>query len=97
VAETAGCPRCTSPETEQLAGSPVPGAWTVTICRRCRYSWRSTEPLPNRSRDHYPDRFRLTQADIDAAPDVPAVPEAARADVDASVSAARRAFDDPSG
>jgi hypothetical protein len=47
------------------------GAWTVTICRRCRYSGRSTEPLPNRSRDHYPDRFRLTQADIDAARDVP--------------------------
>ena len=73
--DTAQCPRCASQETEQLAESPVPGVWTVTICRRCLYSWRSTEPLPNQSRDHYPASFRLTQADIDAARDVPPIPE----------------------
>jgi vanillate/4-hydroxybenzoate decarboxylase subunit D len=75
VDEPAECPRCASPETERLAESPVPGVWTVRICRRCLYSWRSTEPLPNRSRDHYPARFRLTQADIGAAREVPAIPE----------------------
>ena len=75
MAETVNCPRCASPETEQIAESPVPGVWTVTICRRCRYSWRSTEPLPNSSSDHYPAGFRLTQADIDAARDVPPISE----------------------
>jgi hypothetical protein len=74
--EDAECPRCAGRDTELMATSPVEGSWTVMICRRCRYAWRSTEPLPNRSRAHYPAQFRLTEADINAAPDVPPVPDA---------------------
>lgn len=72
--ELAECPRCAGTRTEPLAESPIKGAWTVTICRHCLYSWRSTEPLVNRSRAHYPARFRLTEADISNAPDVPPLP-----------------------
>jgi vanillate/4-hydroxybenzoate decarboxylase subunit D len=67
------CPRCAGQDTELLASSPVQGSWTVMICR-C--SWRSTEPLVNSSRAHYPAQFRLTEADINAAQDVPPMPEA---------------------
>jgi hypothetical protein len=73
--EDAQCPRCVSGDTELLADSPVPGTWTVTICRRCQYSWRSTEPLTNRSASCYPMKFRFTEADINSAQDVPPVPD----------------------
>jgi vanillate/4-hydroxybenzoate decarboxylase subunit D len=72
VAEPA-CPRCDYPETERLAESPVPGVWEVRGCPRCRYSWRSTEPPANSSREHYPARFRMTPDGIAAARAVPPV------------------------
>ena len=73
--EPAQCPRCGGSSLDQLARSPVPGSWEVWSCERCRYSWRSTEPLANRSRAHYPQRFRLTPAQLDAAREMPPVPE----------------------
>lgn len=72
--ESIECPRCGGSALDQLAHSPVPGIWEVWGCQRCRYSWRSTEPLANRSRAHYPERFRLTPAQLDAAREVPPVP-----------------------
>lgn len=53
--ETAECPRCASPETERLAESPVPGVWTVTLCRRCRCSWRSPNRCPTGHQTTAPD------------------------------------------
>ncbi|MDT7592521.1 MAG: vanillate/4-hydroxybenzoate decarboxylase subunit, partial [Pseudonocardiales bacterium] len=50
-------------------------AWVVWVCRRCSYSWRSSEPPLNSSRAHYPGQFRLVASDIDSASEVPAVPE----------------------
>jgi hypothetical protein len=43
------------------APSPVPGSWDVLQCGRTR-------------RDAYPQEFRMTPADIDNAPEVPAIP-----------------------
>lgn len=68
------CPRCGDPRIELMAKSPVPDVWTVHQCQHCLYSWRSTEPLRRTSREHYPVAFRITQRDIDAAPEVPTVP-----------------------
>lgn len=73
TSEPVECPRCGGSALDQLARSPVPGSWEVWGCQRCRYSWRSTEPLANRSRAHYPERFRLTPAQLDAAREVPPV------------------------
>ncbi|GAB3568372.1 non-oxidative hydroxyarylic acid decarboxylases subunit D [Amycolatopsis endophytica] len=68
------CPRCEFDTIEKLADSPVAGVWEVLQCQRCLYTWRTTEPLRRTSREHYPEEFRMTQADIDNAPEVPSVP-----------------------
>ncbi len=57
-----------------MTTSPVPGVWDVLQCTRCLYMWRTTEPDRRTRREAYPVEFRLTQADIDAAPEVPVVP-----------------------
>lgn len=51
-----------------------PGTWDVLQCGRCLYRWRTTEPARRTPRDAYPQEFRLTPADIDYAPEVPAIP-----------------------
>lgn len=68
------CPRCAFDTLATLAHSPVKGVWTVFQCQRCLYTWRNTEPLRRTSREHYPHAFRMTQSDIDNAPEVPSVP-----------------------
>ncbi|HTF46601.1 MAG TPA: non-oxidative hydroxyarylic acid decarboxylases subunit D [Pseudonocardia sp.] len=73
LSEPADCPRCSGRGLERLAVSPVPGSWSVWSCPRCWYSWRSTEPKVNSSPAHYPAEFRLTELDIAAAQNVPAI------------------------
>jgi len=68
------CPRCAFDRIERLATSSVPGVWDVLQCGRCLYTWRTTEPARRTDRDLYPEEFRMTRADIDAAPEVPTVP-----------------------
>jgi hypothetical protein len=68
------CPRCADEDVQRLAVSPVNGVWEVLQCARCLYTWRTTEPPRRTQREHYPDAFRMTQADIDNAPEVPTVP-----------------------
>lgn len=68
------CPRCTWETINRLACSPVAGVWEVLQCGRCLYTWRTTEPERRTSRDAFPEKFRLTQDDIDNAPEVPSVP-----------------------
>ncbi|SHE32249.1 non-oxidative hydroxyarylic acid decarboxylases subunit D [Vibrio gazogenes] len=68
------CPRCAHKEIMTLALSPVPDVWTVYQCQQCLYTWRSTEPLRRISREHFPDAFKMTQADIDNALLLPEVP-----------------------
>jgi hypothetical protein len=68
------CPRCAFDRVDKVATSPVPGVWDVLLCQRCLYSWRTTEPARRTTREAYPEAFRMTQADIDNAPEVPAVP-----------------------
>ncbi|MFH8569443.1 non-oxidative hydroxyarylic acid decarboxylases subunit D [Streptomyces sp. NPDC017993] len=36
--------------------------------------WRTIEPARRTRRASYPAEFRMTQADIDGAPEVPAIP-----------------------
>ncbi len=67
------CPRCADEKIEVMATSPVKGVWTVYQCQHCLYTWRDTEPLRRTSREHYPEAFRMTQKDIDEAPQVPHV------------------------
>ncbi|MGP2439361.1 non-oxidative hydroxyarylic acid decarboxylases subunit D [Streptomyces sp. JW3] len=68
------CPRCSDDSVRTVTHSPVPGAWDVLQCARCRYMWRTTEPARRTSPDAYPERFRMTAEDIAAASEVPAVP-----------------------
>lgn len=68
------CPRCDDHTIEVLAVSPVENVWEVFQCQRCLYTWRSTEPERRTSREHYPEEFKMTQADIDHAPVVPSIP-----------------------
>ncbi|WP_329530475.1 hypothetical protein OG568_05055 [Streptomyces sp. NBC_01450] len=68
------CPRCAHDIIGSVTTSPVPGAWDVLQCGRCLYMWRTTEPARRTRRDAYPQEFRMTPADIDNAPEVPAIP-----------------------
>ena len=68
------CPRCAWESVHRLARSPVPDVWEVLQCARCLYTWRTTEPERRTNRQAYPEAFRMTQQDIDDAPEVPAVP-----------------------
>jgi vanillate/4-hydroxybenzoate decarboxylase subunit D len=71
------CPRCTHPQTRQLARSSQPGGWTVHACPACQFSWRTSEPFTTDPRG-YPPAFRLTADQIAAAHDVPAIPSRRR-------------------
>lgn len=68
------CPRCGHAAVQVLASSPVPGVWDVVQCTHCLYTWRTTEPARRTTPADYPEAFRLTQEDIDAAHELPAVP-----------------------
>ena len=68
------CPRCAHDAVETVATSPVPGVWDVLQCARCLYMWRTTEPARRSTREAYPAEFRMTQADLDNAVEVPAIP-----------------------
>ncbi|WP_328760462.1 non-oxidative hydroxyarylic acid decarboxylases subunit D [Streptomyces sp. NBC_00271] len=68
------CPRCAHDIVETVTTSPVPGAWDVLQCGRCLYMWRTTEPARRIRREAYPQELRMTPADIDNAPEVPAIP-----------------------
>ncbi|WP_328535171.1 non-oxidative hydroxyarylic acid decarboxylases subunit D [Streptomyces sp. NBC_00344] len=70
----AECPRCAFAVLTRLATSPVPGVWDVLQCGRCLYTWRTSEPARRTRRDAYPESFKLTEADIANAIEVPAVP-----------------------
>ena len=68
------CPRCADKQIDVMAHSPVKGVWTVYQFQHCLYTWRNTEPARRTEREHYPPEFRMTQQDIDNAPEVPAIP-----------------------
>jgi hypothetical protein len=68
------CPRCTDDHIDTLAISKIPDAWEILQCQRCLFTWRTTEQANITTREAYPDVFRLTQEDMDAAPIVPSVP-----------------------
>lgn len=74
MSDAAVCPRCAHEKIEKLTESPVPGVWEVLQCRLCLYAWRTSEPARRTRREAYPLEFRMTRADIDRAPEVPAVP-----------------------
>ncbi len=69
------CPRCAGDSVTRLASSPVPGLWDVLACRRCTYTWRTSEPATRTQAAAYPAMFALSEADIANAPDVPPVPD----------------------
>lgn len=68
------CPRCAFEAVDTLHTSPVPGVWNVLQCRRCLYTWRTSEPARRTRREAYPEQFRMTPQDIENAPEVPALP-----------------------
>ncbi|MER6980365.1 non-oxidative hydroxyarylic acid decarboxylases subunit D [Streptomyces carpinensis] len=71
---TTVCPRCAHDTLEHVHASPVPGIWDVLQCVRCLYMWRTSEPARRSRRDAYPESFRMTGDDIEAAGEVPVVP-----------------------
>lgn len=72
---TGECPRCRSESITVLARSAVPDMWDVLACRRCTYTWRTSEPAAQTSAAAYPAQFALSEADIANAPEVPQVPD----------------------
>lgn len=68
------CPRCDNTEIHVLAHAPVADAWQVLQCTRCLYTWRTTEPPRRTQPELYPEQFRMTDTDINTAPEVPAIP-----------------------
>ncbi|EPZ48152.1 non-oxidative hydroxyarylic acid decarboxylases subunit D [Alicyclobacillus acidoterrestris] len=68
------CPRCDSTKAEAVAKSPVQGAWTVYSCPVCFYTWRSTEADKFTDPSKYEPSFKVNQADIPNAIQVPTVP-----------------------
>ena len=68
------CPRCGAEVIETIAVSPVAGVWELRQCERCLYTWRTTEPARRSQRDAYPEAFRLTEADMQHAEEIPRVP-----------------------
>ncbi|GAA3853428.1 non-oxidative hydroxyarylic acid decarboxylases subunit D [Streptomyces sp. NPDC003631] len=74
MAASSICPRCAHETVETVFTSPVPGVWDVLQCRQCLYMWRTTEPARRTRRDLYPEKFRMTPEDIEAAIEVPLVP-----------------------
>lgn len=72
------CPRCGNEHVVTLATSPVEGVWEVYQCEHCLYTWRSTEPDRRTKREAYPDNFKITDADMEAAPMVPSIPPLVR-------------------
>jgi hypothetical protein len=69
------CPRCAHDVIDLLAVSPVAGAWEVLQCLRCFYGWRTSEPARRTDPDAYPVSFIMTPEQIDAATEIPAIPE----------------------
>ena len=67
------CPRCADEHIEVMATSPVKGSGPFTSASIV-FIRRDTEPLRRTSREHYPEAFRMTQKDIDEAPQVPTIP-----------------------
>ncbi|MGD9619933.1 MAG: non-oxidative hydroxyarylic acid decarboxylases subunit D [Mycolicibacterium sp.] len=74
IGDITSCPRCEDGTANVIARSPIPAVWEVFHCEKCLYMWRSTEPERRTRRDRYPAEFRMTQADIDTAPEVPTIP-----------------------
>jgi hypothetical protein len=68
------CPRCAHDAIETVTTSELPAVWEVLQCGRCLYMWRTTEPARRTQREAYPVEFRMTQRDIDHAPQVPVIP-----------------------
>lgn len=72
------CPRCRGEAVTVLARSADPGMWEVLACRRCTYTWRTSESAAQTSAAAYPAKFALSEADIASAPEVPPVPDTFR-------------------
>ncbi|MFB4204951.1 Phenolic acid decarboxylase subunit D [wastewater metagenome] len=68
------CPRCGAGGVDVLFESPVTGVWEVRQCDTCLYTWRTSEPPRRSDRAHYPDAFRMTEADMNHAEAIPTVP-----------------------
>jgi hypothetical protein len=68
------CPRCAFETVGTLSTSPDPGVWDVLQCRRCFYTWRTTEAARRTRADAYPEVLRPTPETMADAPEVPAVP-----------------------
>lgn len=39
------CPRCGSDLVDKITDSPVGKVWEVYMCKKCYFSWRSTEKI----------------------------------------------------
>jgi vanillate/4-hydroxybenzoate decarboxylase subunit D len=61
------CLRCLKDSAEKIAEAPDrSGAWEVYYCRRCNYSWRSSEEISITNPDKRDPAFQLERVDLDA-------------------------------
>jgi len=67
------CPRCNSPDTEMMTQSKT-ADWSILLCSRCFYSWRTSEPEAFTRYELYDRRFRLSPELIAKFSDYPPIP-----------------------
>lgn len=68
------CPRCRTAQTRIVAHSPVEGAWHMTLCPTCFYSWRSTEPDYATTANGIAPGFRIEPATLSQGKVMPSIP-----------------------
>ncbi|AQR96858.1 MULTISPECIES: non-oxidative hydroxyarylic acid decarboxylases subunit D [Clostridium] len=60
------CVRCLNDSAEVVAKAPDgSGAWEVFYCKKCNYSWRSTEEEDVINPDKLDPHFKLDKIDFD--------------------------------
>ncbi|MGB9662930.1 MAG: non-oxidative hydroxyarylic acid decarboxylases subunit D [Moorellaceae bacterium] len=68
------CPRCDSDTAEKMVSSPVGNVWEVYVCRKCWFSWRSTEDTSITDPAKYNKKFKLTDEMIQNMMVIPPIP-----------------------
>lgn len=68
------CPRCDQDMAYKLADSPYGQEWTVYICGKCYFTWRSTEDEEITDPGRYNPVFKLSSESFAKMPCIPPIP-----------------------
>ncbi|SHM80217.1 hypothetical protein SAMN05660826_01995 [Caldanaerovirga acetigignens] len=68
------CPRCDRDSAYKVVDSPVGEEWSVFICEKCFYTWRSTEDEEITDPEKFDPRFKLTEESFEKMLCIPPIP-----------------------